>query len=181
MRNGGILLLFTLAPLWAQDIKLPADLDKLAAKAVETAEVTLDGRLLQLAAKFLSSDKPDEARAKSLITGLKGIYVRSYEFDKTGEYSPADIEPIRSQLRAPAWSRIVGVVDRHGDGEKAEVFLKTDGDKIGGLVILCSEPKELTIVNIVGNIDLDQLSDLGGQFGIPNVKVEKNKKPAGKD
>lgn len=174
-----ILFLLALAPLplLAQDIKMPADLDRLAAKAVETADVTLDGKLLQLAAKFLSSDKPDEARVKNLIGGLKGIYVRSFEFDKEGQYSPSDVESIRGQLHAPAWARIVGVVDRRS-GENAEVYLKSDGDKVAGIVIVAAQPKELTIVNIVGSIDLDQLSDLGGQFGIPNVKLEHKVKPA---
>lgn len=175
MRAWAILLLLSL-PVLAQDIKLPASLDKLASKAAESVEVTLDGALLQLAGKFLSSDKPDEAKVKHMISGLKGIYVRSFEFEKEGEYSPADVEAIRSQLRAPGWSRIVGVVSK-GDHDNAEVFLKAEGDRVGGLVILAIEPKELTVVNIVGSIDLSQLSDLGGRFGIPKIELEK-KKPA---
>jgi len=46
-----------------------------------------------------------------------------------------------------------------------------------GLVILSAEPKELTVVNIVGPINLDQLSDLGGHLGIPPVQMEKPAKP----
>ena len=180
MRYGAVVLVLAAAPLLAgQEIKLPAGLDKLAEKAVETADVTLDSTLLQLAAKFLSSEKPDEAKVKTLIAGLKGIHVKSFEFDKPGEYSMADVESIRSQLKAPGWSRIVGVISKRG-GENAEIYVKPDGNKIAGLVILAAEPTELTIVNIIGNIDLDQLSALGGQFGIPNVRVEKSK-PAGKD
>lgn len=175
MRAWAILLLLSL-PVLAQDIKLPASLDKLASKAAESVEVTLDGALLQLAGKFLSSDKPDEAKVKNMISGLKGIYVRSFEFDKEGEYLAADVEAIRSQLRGPGWSRIVGVVSK-ADHENAEIFLKTDGSRVGGLVILAVEPKELTVVNIIGSIDLDQLSELGGRFGIPKIEVEK-KKPA---
>ncbi len=171
-----ILCLLATLTLPAQEIKLPASLDRLAAKASETVDVSLDGALLQLAGKFLSSEKADEARVKNLITGLKGIYVKSFEFDKEGEYTPADVEAVRSQLRAPGWSRIVGVVSKRG-GENAEIYAKPEGERIGGLVILAAEPKELTIVNIVGTIDLDQLSELGGRFGIPRVEVER-KKPA---
>lgn len=177
-----LLLLFTIGPLAAQDVKLPASLDHLAAKAAEVVDVTLDGKMLEFAGKFLSSKDPDEAKAKGLLAGLKGIYVKSFEFEKEGEYSPADVEAIRSQLRAPAWSRIVGVVSKRG-GENAEIFLKTgEGDHIGGLVILAAEPKELTVVSIVGQISLDDLSDLGGRFGVPELEVPHGaKKPAAKD
>src|SRR4051794_35750071 len=95
--------------LAAQEIKLPAELDKqLQSRASETVDVTLDSSLLQMASKFLSNDA-DAAKVKKLVTGLKGVYVRSFEFDKPGQYDPADIESLRSQLRSPGWSRIVGV------------------------------------------------------------------------
>lgn len=175
MYRAGILCLFGLLPLCGQDIKLPATFDKLAEKASDHVEVNLDGNLLQFAGKFLSSSDPDEARAKALIVGLKSILVRNFEFDKTGQYTDADLEPLRSQLRAPGWSKIIGFVSKR-DGDNAEIYTKGDGDKISGLVILAAEPKELTIVQIIGTISLDQLSDLGGQFGIPKVKIDKDKK-----
>ena len=135
-------LLFAVGPLAAQEIKLPASLDHLAAKAAEVVDVTLDGKMLEFAGKFLSNKDPDEAKAKALLGGLKGIYVKSFEFDKEGEYSPADVEAIRSQLKTPGWTRIVGVVSRR-DGENADIFIKSEGDKLGGLVILAAEPKEV--------------------------------------
>ena len=44
--------------------------------------------------------------------------------------------------------------------------------------IIASEPREFTIVNIVGNIDLEQLHDLEGNFSIPNLELETGKKAA---
>ena len=159
-----------------QDAKLQIyHLDKLAAKADETVDVNIDGPMLQLATKFLSSKKPDEAKAKGLVAGLKGVYVKSFEFDKEGAYSDDDISTIRSQIRAPAWSRIVGVRSKR-ERENVEVFTRIEGDKIIGLAIISAEPKELTIVNIVGPIDLDKLSDLEGQFGIPRMGLERSSK-----
>mgnify|MGYP003286504971 CR=1 FL=1 len=32
--------------------------------------------------------KADEAKAKKLLSGLEGIYIRSYEFKKSGEFTP---------------------------------------------------------------------------------------------
>ena len=159
-----------------QDAKLQINhLDKLAAKAEETVDVTIDGPMLQLATKFLSSKKPDEAKAKELVAGLKGIYVKSFEFDKEGAYSDEDVSAIRAQIRAPAWSRIVGVRSKR-ERENVEVFTRMEGDKIIGLAIISAEPKELTIVNIVGPIDLDKLSDLEGEFGIPRMGLERSSK-----
>ena len=161
-----------LGPLGAQEIKLPPSLDRLAAKATEVVDVTMDANLLQLASRFLSDKDPDDAHIKKIIAGLKGIYVRSFEFEKPGNYQESDIEPVRTQLHTPAWSRIVGVHSSKS-GENSEVYLKTENGKIGGLVILVTEPKQLTIVSIEGTIDPDQLNELGGHFGIPKVDTRK--------
>jgi hypothetical protein len=163
------------APARAQSARLQIDnLDHLAARASETVDVNIDQRLMQLTAKFFNGKDPDEAKVKELISGLKGIYVKSFSFDKPGEYTEADVEAVRSQLRRPGWSRIVGVISKR-DRENVEVYLLADGDHIGGLAILSAEPKELTIVNIVGPVDLEKLSRLEGQFGIPDFELERGK------
>src|SRR6476661_445233 len=95
------------AVLCAQGINIPRNLDKLAERATESVDVTLDASLLQLASEFLSKDNADEVRVKKIVSKLKGVYVRSFEFDKEGQYSTSDVEAIRSQLKAPGWSRIV--------------------------------------------------------------------------
>jgi Domain of unknown function (DUF4252) len=151
-------------------------LDRLAAKAAQTVEVSLDERLLRVAAKFLNSDNPDEAKVKELVSGLKGVYVRVFEFDNPGEYSPGDVDELRSQLQAPGWTKIVGVRSRR-DGQNVDVHIKYQDDNILGLAILAAEPKELTVINIVGPIDLEKLSRLEGQFGIPKLGLEKEERP----
>ena len=42
---------------------------------------------------------------------------------------------------------------------------------------MSSEPREFTIVNIVGSIDLDKLHKLQGHFGLPNLDID-SPKPA---
>src|SRR3954447_25789315 len=91
----------------AQQLKL--NLDHLAAKAADSVDISLNGTMLQLAAKFLDGKDADEARVKKLIGGIEGIYVRSFEFKRDGEWSQTDLEGVRSQLKAPDWSRMVGV------------------------------------------------------------------------
>ncbi len=165
---------------YAQPLKLDS-IDKLASKASNTVKVTLNGELLRLAARFLSSDDPDEAQIKALVKGLKGIYVRSFEFSKAGQYADSDVEAIRSQLRDATWSAIVEVHGTHnstGDSENTEVYAREQDDHFTGLAILVAEPKELTVVHIDGVIDLDGLSRLSGKFGIPdNIGDKVEKKP----
>lgn len=178
MRNAVVLtalLVLSANAARAQDVIILRDIDRLSAKAVNTVNVTLDGALLQLGGKFLSANDPEQKIVKSLISSLKGIYVRSFEFAAPGQYSEADVESLRSQLKAPQWSRVVGVRSTRG-GEDVDVFLKQEQDRIIGLVVIAAQATQLTVVNIAGPIDLEQLASLGGQFGIPKLEVARPRK-----
>jgi hypothetical protein len=177
MKRTLLVFAFVLSPVWGQGFKFPASFEKLAAKAVETVDVTLDGTMLQVAGKFMSEKEPDQAKAKKLVSGLKGIYVKSFEFANEGEYSEADVEAIRSQLSGPEWTRIVTVRSKK-DGENADIFFKKEGDRYVGIAVISAEPKELTFVHIDGPIDLEQLGQLGGQFGIPKIQKKEGTGPA---
>lgn len=185
IRLRQIFLLGTLAACagLAQDIIKQLDLKGLAAKASETVEVNLDGNLLTLAARFLDDKNVDEARAKSILKDIKGIYVRSFTFDKGDSYTPADVEAVRSQTNGTGWQKIVDV---RKTGENVGVYLKSSGDKVDGIVVLSAEKKEFTVVQIVGSIDPAQLRDLSGKFGIPNLpgvdtKPQSKSSKGGKD
>ena len=156
-------LLFSAAALQAQRIQIDIP-ESLAAKAVETVDVTLDGPLLRLAAKFLGNDG-DERVARDMIGKLEGIYVKSYEFDEEGAYDRGIVDKVRGQLGS-SWKRLVMVKERR---EHTEIYANMRGDNVVGLVVLSAEPRELTIVNLVGPIDIDKLANLEGHFGIPHV------------
>jgi len=148
----------------AQTFQIPDRIEKLAVRAKETVNITLDGPLLQLASQFMGAN---EQPIKQLVSSLKAIHVRSFEFDKGGEFSDADVDAVRAQLRS-GWSRII---DTRETNERVEVYLRQDKEQIGGLVIISTEPKELAIIHIDGPIDLRKLSLLRGQFGIPSGAV----------
>jgi hypothetical protein len=146
-----------------------SQLDALAAKASQTVDVNIDERLIQITIKFLGKD-PEAMKVREVISGLKGIYVKSFEFEKEGEYSLADLESIRSQLSNSAWSRIVNIQSKK-EGSVA-VYLMSSTSQISGLAVLAADTKEITVVNLIGNVDLDKLSALEGQFGIPDLGIE---------
>ncbi len=166
MKRIFLLICFLIVPpaAFSQGLKLD-HLDRLAAKAHETVNVTLDGSLLRLASRFLSDGDADQTEIKRLVNGLTSIVVRSFEFKSTGEYLDSDIEVIRAQLRNPAWKKIVEV--RSKTSGDSDIYLHTDADHIIGLTVISAEPKQLTVVNIDGAIDMDGLRKLGGNFGIP--------------
>ncbi|MDT4898837.1 MAG: hypothetical protein QOH25_3914 [Acidobacteriota bacterium] len=156
----------------AQDVRLQlGSLDKLEARATDSVDVTLDGKLLELAKIFLDAKKPEEAAIRDMISGLKGVYVKVFEFEKEGEYSTADVDSVRTQLRAPAWARMVGVKSKK-EGENVEVYMMLTGAQIGGIAVIATDPKEFTVVNIVGTIDLEKLVRLSGRFGIPSLDIK---------
>jgi len=166
----------------AQSFTIPDRIEKLSAKAKESANITLDGPLLQLASAFLNSNDKDQAAAKTIISKLKAIHVRHFEFENEGAYSDGDLDAIRAQLKSPEWSRIV---ESREKGEHSQIFVKQVKGTLAGLVILSAERKELSIVIIDGAIDLNQLSKLGGSFGIPkdlpNAGTPPAKESTGKD
>ena len=169
-----VLLVLGAATAMAQNPRIQtSQLDALASKASETVDVNIDESLIALTAKFLSSKDDDEKKVKEIVNGLKGIYVKSFEFEAEGQYSEADLESIRSQLRNPAWSRIIKARSKK-DGS-IEVYLMHTGGQISGLAVLATELKEITVINLVGPVDLDKLTRLEGEFGIPELGLEGSK------
>jgi Domain of unknown function (DUF4252) len=162
-----IFIFSTVLSVFAQKARLEIDqLDRLFPKAVQTVDVRVESSLLLIAAKFLKNDNADEAMVKELLSTLKGVYVKGVEFDKEGEFTEADLESIRTQLRAPGWQRIVGVRSKR-DGENAEVHLMLEGGVIAGVSVLVFDLKQLYIVNVVGPLDPEKIGQLRGRFGIP--------------
>jgi len=147
----------------AQDAKLQlSSLDKLSDKAKRVTDVTLDGSLLQFAVNLIQKIDPqdeDVAQLQSIIKNLKGIYIKSFEFDDASQYSKADVDGIRAQLTAPRWSKIVQSIEKRRN-EYDEIYVLKNGDHVGGVVILVAEARELTVVNLVGEVPMDKVASL---------------------
>lgn len=161
-------------------VKLQLDnLDRLEATASRSINVTLDGQLLRFAISFLRNDKPTEKTIKEMVSGLKGIYVKIFDFDKEGGYASADIDSVRTQLRAPGWSRMAEVKSKRAT-ENIEVYSLQSAGQIQGMTVIMTSPRRLGVVHIAGFIDLEKLAQLRGKFGIPEFEFDMDdKKPAG--
>jgi hypothetical protein len=172
MKNRIAIVLLAAAALAASlvaqtsPLPLPSPVEKeLAARASDVTEVTLGKNMLAFAAKFMNGKDSDEAATRHLIEGLDGIYVREYEFDKEGQYSMEQIEQLRKYFETSEWSPIVRERERK-TRETTDVMVKMVNGENRGMFILSAEPKELTIVLILGNIRMDQLGELKGLGGL---------------
>jgi len=179
MTKSALIFILISSCAMAQDrtARLQFDWDKLAAKASEKVDINLEGPMLEMASKFLRNSG-DEAKAKEILQGLSAVYVKSFEFEKEGEYSEADLKTLRAQLRSPEWSSMVDVREKT---ESVTVYVKSDGKNAQGIVVIAAEPKELTVVQIIGSIDPAKLGALSGQLGIPKMEFGPKAAPPKKE
>ena len=127
----------------------------LESRASESTVVTVGPWLLHFASHFANDHDPDGAATRRVLANIRSITVHSYEFDRDFAYSQADVEAVRAQLRAPNWNRLAQV--RSKDRDNVDVYVSMDNDKTTGLAVISSEPRELTIVNVVGSINPEDL------------------------
>ena len=171
----------------AQDqLPTPSPIEKsLAERAAHVTEVTLDKNMLAFAAKFMDKDKDDDKddeAVKDMVRNLKGVYVRDYEFDKDHSYTSEELEGLRKYFEGSNWSPMVHERTK-GVPEGTDVYLKLEDGKVQGLFVLDAEERELSLVLILGPVDIDKISSLGGNFGIPKSAgkaIKKAEKEASK-
>ena len=156
----------------ASPLPLPPGVEKeLAARASNVTEVTLGKNMLTFASKFMNGKDDDDVATRKLIDGLDGIYVRDYEFDKEGQYSMEDIEQLRKSFETSEWTPIVHERERKS-GETTDVMVKLVNGESHGMFILSAEPKELSIVLILGPVrmeDLGKLKHIGGLGALGDI------------
>ncbi|MBS0387071.1 MAG: DUF4252 domain-containing protein [Proteobacteria bacterium] len=145
------------------------DFRALESQATESTVVTVGPWLLRFASHFTDRNDPDGAATRRLLANIKSITIHSFEFDRDFVYSKADVDAVRAQLRAPNWNRLAQV--RSKDRDDVDVYVATENDQTTGLAVISSEPRELTIVNIVGSISPDDLQRLGAHLDMPGLRV----------
>ncbi len=149
--------------------ELFAGADKFSHGAKSTTEVNLDRKMLGMAAKFAGSDsddKEDKDDAK-LVNKLEFVIVRSYEYEKAGQYNMADVEEFQRRLESGGWSHIVKT---RSATDSTDVCVKTDDNgAFSELVVIAAEPMELTFVHLKGHMTMDELTKAGAKYGVPQT------------
>jgi hypothetical protein len=162
----GAASLATTASAQTEQLPAPPPIEKeLAARATNATEVTLGKNMLGFAAKVMNGKDKDDAATRQLIEGLDGIYGRDYEFDKEGQFSTDEIEMLRKYFETSEWTPMVHERDRKNN-ESTDVMVKVVNGESHGVFILDVEPRELTIVLILGPIHMEDLGKLKGMAGL---------------
>jgi len=155
-----ILILLSFAfTLYGQQIQL--NLDHLAKKASRVENVNIDASTMKSAGSLLSV-RDKSGQIMKMISGLQGICVRSFRFEKPGAFSDNDVDRVRRQLRGYGWTQIVGSNDEKA-GKIEEVYLHSTDGRPDGLVVLDVKPTRFETVNIVGSLDPKALGAIGAE------------------
>lgn len=130
----------------------------------ELVEVYIRGPLLRLVAKAAGDEEEGLAR---MLSKLLLVRVNTFGTDSaTALALRPQIAKIEQELARKQWEKVVRAKDRRG--ETAHVYMKMQGEKILGLLVMAVEPGgEAAFVNIVGEIDMEAIGKLGKKFDIP--------------
>ncbi|MGI9034661.1 MAG: DUF4252 domain-containing protein [Pyrinomonadaceae bacterium] len=169
------LLILATISVKAQDARLHFEkLNKLETSATDVVEVNIDGKLLETAKRVLLKVKDQDAqKVGQAISGLKGIYVRVYNFENENQYNAGDVDEIRSQLNTSGWEKLANVRSKKNN-QKVDVYTMFAGNQMSGLAVVVSDSKSVSLVNVIGPIDIDMLAELGGHLNIPKIDIEKD-------
>ena len=149
------------------------DFHALQREATDSVNISLDPWLIRGASALMGDNDPDSVAMKRLLTGIESIQIRSFEFATDFVYPTAAIDVIRQQLTDPGWTRMVQVHNRK-DRQDVDIYLKMEQNRAGGFALIASEPRQLTIINIVGSMNMEDLPMLErhfhlAQFGLPTA------------
>jgi Domain of unknown function (DUF4252) len=161
-RSAHFLLACLLVPALAgaQDtrLKIP-DFHGLSAKASDSVHISLGPWLLQTMSAFVGGEDSDSAAAKQMLKSIKSIEILSYSFTKDFEYSAEDVDAVRKQLSAPGWTRLMQAHDSKKN-QDVDMYISMDENHTNGFALIASEPREFTIINIVGSFNAEDLPKL---------------------
>ena len=171
-----VLLSMAAQAVSAQDARINFDrLNGLETRARDVVEVNVDGKLLDLAKRVTVKVNDSEAkRIGQAISGLQGIYVRVYRFENENEYNMADVDALRLQLNSPGWEKLANVRSKRND-QKVDVYTMFSGDIMSGVAVVISETKSVALVNMIGPIDIELLTELSGKLNIPKIDIVRDK------
>lgn len=131
-------------------------------------EVDINHALLKLAAGLAKFEDPEIAE---ILSRLEHVHVNVIGLDdRNHDEATGRIEGIRAALDEQGWARIVTVREQAGDN--VAVFIKqADDESIQGLVVtVIGGNGEAVLVNVVGDVRLEQIARLGQRLNLDPLR-----------
>jgi len=122
--------------------------------------INLGGSIL----KFVGGMSEDNPETAALLSQLKGVRINVYSVEGgSADAALQQIAQVKTMLQSSSWEPIVQVNE---DGEQAQIFIKLSGDVIEGLTVMAVDEEEAVFINIIGQLQPDQLSQVMDNFDI---------------
>lgn len=134
-------------------------------------EVYLKQYILRMVARVAAAEEPEFAQ---MLNSIQLIRVMTFEYDETGVENAQDsANTLLSHMNKGMWDTLVRSRD---DDNAVNISMQSNQeDIINALAVVTWDNQSMTVVNLVGEIDLDMLARLGEQFGIDpleNIPLE---------
>ncbi|MFT4862487.1 MAG: hypothetical protein ACI95C_001708 [Pseudohongiellaceae bacterium] len=130
-------------------------------------EISLKAPLLNMMTNLVRNE---DAEAAEFMSKLFRVTVNVFESDAIDVSAVADsMNSISQDLDSKGWDRVVRVRDQE---EHVDIYFRfsDDADRIQGIAIMVAEPRgDTVLVNIVGDISVDDISALGERFDIDEL------------
>jgi hypothetical protein len=146
-------------------LRLP-DFQPLADKATDSVNISVSPWLLHTVASLIDDKDADGAATREMFNRIHSIDIRSYEFATDFAYSRADIDAVRRQLTGPGWTQLMQVRDRQKN-EDVDIYLAIENNRTTGFALIASEPRQFTIINIVGSISMEDVPKIENYLHVP--------------
>lgn len=130
--------------------------------------IVISSKMFELFTK-IDVDEPEGKRVKDAISGLKGIRILAYESEegtsKTANFNSA-IKKIGSD-----YELLMSVNDK---SDKVRFFIREEGDTIAELFMVVGGDQNLFLMSLVGDIDLEKMSELSKSMDVGGMNYLKN-------
>ena len=145
-----------------------AELDSLGLSDTDRVmSLSIGPALLRFAARHVEGDPETQA----LLRDLSGVRVRVYTIEGSAQKVAGRMEHMGSRLQSDDWQPVLLVRE---PGQHTQMLMRTDGDRIAGLVVMAVESDEAVIVNIMGDLKPELFSKTMAQLQVdkaPRVEV----------
>ena len=131
-----------------------------AAYGEPTVNITIGGTILNFVGTMARKDDPEAA---ALFSKLKGVRVSTYNTEGDARPAMDQLNSVKAVLQSSDWEPVVQVNDGQ---EQVQIFLKTAGEAIDGLVLMAVDSEEAVFINVIGSLDPNELSRVMENFDV---------------
>jgi hypothetical protein len=142
-------------------------LKNMTSERVNHTAFTLDHDMLQSAAGFLNDGEGPPAQ-------LNSITIENYRYHEPAFYIPESMHALVAAFNTAGWKHLV---DQHASPQDAtapvkpltDLWLHFSGADIDNVMVLVRAPKQMTVIEVSGQLRPLDFVHLSGHFGIPKV------------